>query len=266
MLGFVAFLFALPAAAVAWFPVRRVTAARQAGCNAAPALASVLTVVLVIFASYQPFASAMRNHKQLRYLLTPLNSVYALGSVPTKSWRRNNSVLELIGADAAAPAPSARPPLLVLVVGETARSANFGLNGCARQTTPALAREDVVSFRDVSACGTDTAASLPCMFSHLGRRGFDKRPRNYENLLDVLQRAGLAVVWLDNQSGCKGVCDRVPHPSTQPLDPEFCAGSECLDGVLVKQMAAKLSALSPDRRARGPLQSRLRSTPVLQYR
>ena len=33
---------------------------------------------------------------------------------------------------------------------------------------------------------------------------------NYENLLDVLKKAGLDVLWVDNQSGCKGVCARIP--------------------------------------------------------
>ena len=68
-----------------------------------------------------------------------------------------------------------------------------------------------MSFADVSSCGTNTAASLPCMFSHLGREGFGARKQDHENLLDVLQRAGLAVLWIDNQAGCKGLCERVPQ-------------------------------------------------------
>lgn len=251
MMGFLLLLFILPAAGVAWFPLRLRAPLGQAARNAAAVILWTLSIVVVIVASYQPLASAMRNHKQLRYLLNPLNSVYALGHVASKPWRRDESVLEAIGSDAKAPAASARPPLLVLVVGETARSANFGLNGYGRDTTPALVREGVTSFRNVSSCGTSTAASLPCMFSHLGRERFDKRPHNYESLLDVLQKAGLAVVWLDNQSGCKGVCDRVPHANTQRTDADLCQDGECLDGVLLKDMARTLKALPPERRARG---------------
>ena len=45
------------------------------------------------------------------------------------------------------------------------------------------------------------------MFSPWGREDYDERRiRNSEGLLNVLARAGYAVKWLDNQSGCKGVC------------------------------------------------------------
>jgi lipid A ethanolaminephosphotransferase len=106
-------------------------------------------------------------------------------------------------------------------VGETARAQNFGLNGYARNTTPALARwqaeEGLVNFSDVQSCGTNTKVSVPCMFSPLARsQGGDQTPE-HENLLDVLYRAGLAVLWIDNQAGCKGVCARVPHASTLDL-------------------------------------------------
>lgn len=251
MVVFLLSLFALPAVAVGWFPLALRSPLRQAGRNVAATAFALVAVVAVALASYQPLASAMRNHKQLRYLLNPLNSVYAVGNLASKPWRRDESKLEAIGMDATAPAGNLRPTLLVLVIGETARAANFGLNGYGRDTTPELARHGVTSFQDVSSCGTSTAASLPCMFSHLGRERFDKRPHNYENLLDVLQRAGLAVVWLDNQSGCKGVCDRVPHAETQRTDAALCTDGECLDGALLKEMAARLAALPPERRSRG---------------
>ncbi len=88
------------------------------------------------------------------------------------------------------------------------------------------------------------------MFSDLGREGFDGRPR--ENLLDVLQHAGLAVLWVDNQSGCKGVCDRVPSDHTAAAEtPDLCEGGECLDGALLRGLDARIARLDPQRRARG---------------
>ena len=47
------------------------------------------------------------------------------------------------------------------------------------------------------------------MFSSLGKAGYEAREANHENLLDVVQAAGMAVLWLDNQAGCKSVCARV---------------------------------------------------------
>jgi lipid A ethanolaminephosphotransferase len=148
----------------------------------------------------------------------------------------------------------------VLVVGETARADHFSLNGYARQTNPELAKADVVSFTEVTSCGTNTAASLPCMFSALGRKAFESSGHGYENLLDLVQRAGLAVLWLDNQSGCKGLCDRVPHaaaidaaPGSPPLPAQLCADGECYDETLLLNLDARLAALPAERRSRGVL-------------
>jgi lipid A ethanolaminephosphotransferase len=90
------------------------------------------------------------------------------------------------------------------------------------------------------------------MFSHLGREAFDGRKANYESLVDVLQRAGLAVLWLDNQSGCKGVCDRTPNVATATLQvPGLCDNGECFDEIMLHQLDQRIAALAPERRAKG---------------
>jgi lipid A ethanolaminephosphotransferase len=93
---------------------------------------------------------------------------------------------------------------------------------------------------------------LPCMFNHLGREGYDNRSTDYESLVDVLQRAGLAVMWLDNQSGCKGVCDRIPNfDTTNEKVPEHCATGECFDAIMLHDLDARIAALPAERRAKG---------------
>ena len=90
------------------------------------------------------------------------------------------------------PAATGRKPrLLVLVVGETARAQNWGLDGYARQTTPELARLDVLNYPRVRACGSSTEVSLPCMFSPQGRRHYDERAiRSQQSLLHMLGNHG----------------------------------------------------------------------------
>jgi lipid A ethanolaminephosphotransferase len=149
-----------------------------------------------------------------------------------------------------------RPPLLLLVLGETARSDHFALNGYGRPTTPQLATLGVTSQRNAWSCGTSTAASVPCMFSHLGREAYGERQQDHENLVDVLQRAGLAVLWLDNQAGCKGVCDRVPNVSTSVSTTALnratlCPEGECLDEIMLDGLDQRIAALPAERRARG---------------
>jgi lipid A ethanolaminephosphotransferase len=62
----------------------------------------------------------------------------------------------------------------------------------------------------------------------------------------------MAVLWIDNQSGCKGVCERVPNVNTQTLQvPEYCKNGECFDEVMLHELPKQLAALDPAKRARG---------------
>jgi lipid A ethanolaminephosphotransferase len=92
------------------------------------------------------------------------------------------------------------------------------------------------------------------MFSHRGRKGFEARKQDDENLLDLLQRAGLAVLWIDNQAGCKGVCERIPQTMADnppPADKRLCSDGECLDDVLLQGIDQRLAALPQARRDQG---------------
>ena len=234
-------------------PVRPLGWGRRLGGNLLAFVASSLVLVLSLVLIYQDFASVMRNHGMLRYLINPLNSFYAVGHVMAEPLTRENEQLLPIGTDARLVTTSGQPPAtLFVVLGETARAGNFGINGYARDTTPRLASEDIVSLRNVWSCGTSTAASLPCMFSHLGKEAYEGRSANFESLVDVLHRAGLAVLWVDNQSGCKGVCDRVPNVSTANLKiSPHCNGGECHDEVMLQVLEQHLAELPAERRARG---------------
>jgi lipid A ethanolaminephosphotransferase len=249
------FLLGLLPSWVLWkTPVKSLRWAQQAFSNTLTGAASILVIVAVLLAIFQDYASIMRNHTQLRYLVNPLNSFYAIGMVAAKPFQRENKTLLPLGRDAkvAALKPGEKPPLLLLVLGETARMGNFGVNGYERPTTPELAKENIVSLKGVMSCGTSTATSVPCMFSHLGKEEFESRKNNYESLIDVLNHAGLAVLWIDNQSGCKGVCERVPQVLTKELKhPTLCKDGECFDEIMLQEIDQRIQALPAERRAKG---------------
>ena len=204
---------------------------------------------------FQDFSSLMRNYIEMRYQINPLNSIYAVLDMTVIPAEQPRGPMQRLGEDARIVTQTKQdqpPPLLILVLGETARSQNFSLNGYHRNTNPRLAKENVTSFTHVSSCGTSTAESLPCMFSHLGRLAFEKRSNEFENLLDVLHHAGYAVLWMDNQSGCKDQCARVPYVNTSNLTlPNFCEDGECRDTVMLNRIETELSKLPAERRARG---------------
>jgi lipid A ethanolaminephosphotransferase len=250
----VALTAALPSWLIWRLPVAHRPWKQQALRNMAGAMLGIGLLAALLLLSFQPLASTMRNHKELRYLMNPFNTLYAVGQTAFGGKRMAGDITPL-GLDAHVRpfAASARPRLLVLVLGETGRSGNFGINGYARDTTPELARDGAATFRNAWSCGTSTAASVPCMFSNLGREGFSARRRDSENLLDVLQHAGLAVLWIDNQAGgCKGVCARVPTVNTaDSKDPRFCAAGECHDEILLAGLDERIAALPEDKRRLG---------------
>jgi lipid A ethanolaminephosphotransferase len=203
----------------------------------AMALATLLLLGAVM-AVFQPLASLMRNQKDLRYLITPANVVWSLASVAGLDAHAAAGPKTPIGLDARlGPRAAARqrPLVVVMVVGETARAADWQLNGYARATTPELAQLPVISFSDVTSCGTNTEVSLPCMFAPVGRRHYDEAGiRGSQSLLHVLARAGVGVRWRDNQSGCKGVCDGLPSETVADLKlPGLCGDGRCLDEALL---------------------------------
>ncbi|MDO5610418.1 MAG: phosphoethanolamine--lipid A transferase, partial [Pseudomonadota bacterium] len=215
-------------------------------------LAAVIAGVAV-FAASQPLSAMLRNQRETRYLATPANIVVAAVSLLKQHGSAVQQPRAVIGADAVQqlPATGRKPRLVLLVVGETVRAANWGLNGYARQTTPELAAlgAEVINFPDVRACGSNTEVSLPCMFSPQGRADYDvKTIRSQQSLLHVLEHAGIATLWRDNQSGCKGVCEGLALDQLdRAQDPALCRDGRCFDEILLSKPEAWLGDGSKDR-------------------
>lgn len=241
---------ALPMALLWRVELKRNTFKRAALIRAGFLGAMAVLTTLAAMASFQDLSSLIRNRREVRYLVTPANYVVSLARVLTATPPGAKPPRIAIGEDARQlPAAMGRKPrLLVIVVGETARAANWGLNGYQRQTTPELAQRDVINFSDMSACGSSTEVSLPCMFSPFGRHDYDQQKiRSHQSLLHVLNHAGLGVLWRDNQSGCKGVCEGLPTQfMDHSPDPALCNSNRCLDEILLSAWGKALGAANGD--------------------
>ncbi|MEZ5562852.1 MAG: phosphoethanolamine--lipid A transferase [Gammaproteobacteria bacterium] len=222
--------------------IRERPMSRALGTRLLAVAAALVVAGLVVFPQFRAVSSLIRNHREARNLITPANYLSAGVRLARSAVEAPAGPREVIAADAqrAAAAAGQRPRLLVLAIGETVRSANFGLSGYARDTTPELRKLDLVTWPRVQACGTSTEVSVPCLFAPVGRRDYDEaRIRREQSLLHVLDRVGFKVLWLDNQSGCKGVCDGLPSERIAgDADPLLCDGERCLDAVLLPRLAA----------------------------
>jgi lipid A ethanolaminephosphotransferase len=191
-------------------------------------LASLFVLVAPFTAGYATF---IREHKITRFYANPTYASYSIIKYISQQLTIAKVVpLKHIAEDAVKVGSASKNGLMIVVVGETARADRFSLNGYHRETNPLLAKQNVVSLSNVSSCGTSTGVSVPCMFSALSRKEYDKeKALNQENALDILSKHGVEVLWRDNNSDSKGVATRVKYEDFQSptLNPS-CEG-ECRD-------------------------------------
>ncbi len=242
---------AVPSALVLWTRIRVRPLRRAILIRAGTVTLALAVAVLALFVEYKDASSLLRGHRDARHLVTPTNYLASLFKISRDALAAPPGEPQPIALDAhrvVSVTASRKPTLLVLAIGETVRSANFGLSGYARQTTPELSRLDLLVYPRVQACGTSTEVSLPCMFAPIGRRDYDeKRIRNEQSLLHVLSRVGIGVTWIDNQAGCKGVCAGLPQERIPgDADPVFCDGERCLDGIMLARLTATVAASPGD--------------------
>ena len=252
MAAWIALLGVLPALLIAGADIRFPRGARGLFERVRQVLGSLLLAALLLALLFKSLAPALHEHRELRFLLTPTNFIQALHGYLSHRFGADVVVAPL-GRDAvkgAAWAGQARRTLTVIVVGETARAASFSLNGYARDTNPLLARQPgLINFSHVSSCGTATAVSVPCVFSAFGREDYSQaKAIRQEGLLDVLAHAGFDVLWRDNNSGCKGVCDRVQFEDLSRPAPgsPYCNDDECYDERLLEGLPELLRGRGKD--------------------
>jgi lipid A ethanolaminephosphotransferase len=206
---------------------------------------TAVALLLVMGSCIAPFtsqyASFFRAHKTLRFYANPTYFTYSLvrlidvqlkdiESGPPEAVATNTQLNE--------PENSVEhKELIVMVVGETARADRFSLNGYHRPTNPLLEKESIVSLKNVTSCGTSTAVSVPCMFSNIKMSDFSiQKASKLENVLDVLKRKGVEILWRDNNSDSKGVALRVDYqdyrnPKNNPVCDEECRDEGMIQGL-----------------------------------
>ena len=199
-------------------------------------LSSLAILALIAGLFYKNYASVGRNNSYLNKLIVPTHAYFSYKYIKKTFFTVPLEYKEQ-GLDAKIiPANNGKPTLMVLIVGETARSMNIGYNGYSRNTNPYTENMGIISFQDVSSCGTATAHSLPCMFSNLNRGSYDKARANaQDNVLDILSNASINVLWKENDGGDKFVAKGITKINIDPSQyADVCNGSSCYDEVMLK--------------------------------
>ncbi|WJG09901.1 phosphoethanolamine--lipid A transferase [Aliiglaciecola sp. LCG003] len=222
----------LPSVLIAMSSIRKQTFFSTLKFNLAAGLVLIGIVVASVFLFSDQYASFIREHKSLRFYTNPLHPVYSAVKITSQHMKSTaQSVYLKMTSRSSIPLTDLHRELVIVVVGETARADHFSLNGYGRQTNPNLAKESrLINYSQITACGTSTAVSVPCMFSMLPRDEFDiDDASNTENVLDILAKADISVLWRDNNSDSKGVADRVPYESYRDPEVNPVCDTECRD-------------------------------------
>lgn len=222
----------VPVALIWWLPFRKSGTLRELRYKAQTAAAAIVIIAIGLFPLGDHYASFLREHKPVRFYANPVFPIYSISKYTGQALAGPEAHAFMTLANYAQRTPvDTHRELVILVIGETARSDHFSLNGYQRNTNPRLSMEKrLISYSDISSCGTSTATSVPCMFAYAGRQDFDLDSSGYtENILDILKRAGVEVLWRDNNSDSKGVATRVNYQDFKSPGVNTDCDVECRD-------------------------------------
>ena len=173
LLFYFTFLFALPSFVIYKVKIIQQSAGKRILDHFGVALLAIVSFALILLASSNFSISFFREQKQIPLYSNPLSSLYASYEIIHKTFFRSHKLFKHIGDDAHISGLHKDRELIILVIGETARADRFSLNGYIKNTNPKLSRQSVVSFNNVSSCGTSTRISVPCIFSIEGKDKFE---------------------------------------------------------------------------------------------
>jgi lipid A ethanolaminephosphotransferase len=210
----------------------------------------LLLAAASIGAFYPENASFIRNNNvALRESLLPSSYLASSYHYLEPHFSAADQGRAVVGADARK-SPSwqyyQKPLALVFIVGETARAKSFSLQKHSADSF--LTNPNIVYFDHFSSCGTSTAVSVPCMFSFFDRDHYSReKKKQFENVLDVINRSKFDVVWRDNHNGCKGLCDAIKVEMLNQSDSAaFFHENEFYDEALVNNLAKRIESQTKD--------------------
>jgi lipid A ethanolaminephosphotransferase len=213
------------------------------------ALGIVTLIGVLIMLNFKYVTYFSRENRDLRMIIAPIFPIASAVKLFNNSNANDEIPFRIIGSDATQ-SHGGRKRVGILLVGETARADHFSLNGYHRETNPLLSKQNVISYRNVWSCGTSTAYSVPCMFSLLEREGYSPgEAAKQSNVLDILEKAGVKTYWHDNNSSCKGVCERIEtenfHHDYDVASPFYNQG-EYVDEILLDKLGTLIKATQSD--------------------
>ncbi len=159
-------------------------------------------LILLVVSSHHAFGQvdATQFFKTGLARYSPLNLLVYGAKYSRHAWRTRQVIVQDISPLFSLDDKHRGGEVVVIVLGESARSANFQLAGYDRPTNPRLSREsDLVFFKDVTACRTHTAEAIPCLLTRFGSAKLSF-PITEVSLVSIFKRLGFQTKWYSMQA------------------------------------------------------------------
>jgi lipid A ethanolaminephosphotransferase len=200
------------------------------------ASASLLFMLVVVFANSQNWLWVDKNSKVLGGLAMPWSYTVNLSLFFVHKHQENEK--EILLPDATI--KDNQKSVVVLVIGESARSENFSLYGYGKNTNPFLSKTPGVFHFNATSCATYTTAGVKCILEHKNTGDL------YEILPNYLYRNGVEVVWRTTNWGEPPV--HIKNYLNKEALMKDCKGDGCnYDEVLLNNLKEQIAASSKNK-------------------
>lgn len=201
--------------------------------------AVVITLLIAAF-HYKVYASIARNNPKLQKDIVPTYFISGTIKYIKNTYFKEQLPYQAIGNDARRK-PEKEKYLTVVIIGETARMQNYQWHGYERDTNRhTTAIKNMIDFDNTRSCGTATETSVPCMLSLLTKEHYSlDSAESQDNVIDVLKKAGVQSMWIDNNTGCKDTCRHIENMTLATGYQKFlnkdpgCNDEECHDDIIL---------------------------------
>ncbi|MBS1746400.1 MAG: phosphoethanolamine--lipid A transferase EptA [Bacteroidetes bacterium] len=186
---------------------------------------TLLFLIVMIFVNSTNWLWIDRNSKTLGGLTMPWSYSVNLSLFYVHKSQKNKK--EILLPDATITDTS--KAVVVLVIGESSRMANYSLYGYDKNTNPLLSKTPNVHAFKATSCGTYTIAGVKCILE------YKNTSKLYEILPNYLYRNGADVIWRTTNSGEPPLHIK-KYETKQQLTDE-CKGENCqYDEVLLTNL------------------------------
>lgn len=192
---------------------------------------SLLFIVIVAFANAANWLWIDKNSKTLGGLAMPWSYTVNLSLFYVHKHQENEKEILLPNASIR----DSQKAVVVLVIGESARSENFSLYGYNKNTNPLLAGTPGVVHFNATSCATYTTAGVKCILEHKNTGDL------YEILPNYLFRNGAEVIWRTTNWGEPPV--HIKNYMNKEALTKICQGGDCsFDEVLLSGLKEQITA------------------------